>query len=367
MKILHTESGKQWGGQELRTLVEVEEAIRDGHDALVALNKDGKMLEYARQRGTPYYAMSMRSSVDPVGAGHMARLVASFRPDVICCHGAQDFYLSFPYRFLGIPIVRYRHISGMVKATFSRNFAYRYGANAVVATAEFIRKQLIDNNKVPPGRIVTIGEGVDLRHFTQGVDGAAVRQEFGLGPDVVVAGMVAMVRNDKGYDTLVNAAREACDRHPHLRFLLVGGPTRDGAWFRQMQELSRSMGLEGKVIWTGWRNDVPQMIAAMDIFILASNGGEGQSRVIPEAFALRKAVIGTRVGGIPELVEDGVTGLLVPPREPTAMAAAISRYVEDPALRESCAAAGHELALRKLDIRLRMQETYALYNRLLGR
>ncbi|HSI86670.1 MAG TPA: glycosyltransferase family 4 protein, partial [Candidatus Methylacidiphilales bacterium] len=358
---------KQWGGQELRTLIEVEEANRDGHEAIAVVNEEGRMRQHAQERGTPHFPMSLKSSFDPRGATQLAQLVWKFRPDVICCHGARDFYLSLPYRALGIPIVRYRHISGLVTPSFSRSFAYTTGATAVVATADCIRRQFIEKNKVKPERITVIGEGVDLKHFEHGVDGVAARAEFGFGPQDIVAGTVAMVRSDKGYDTLVTAAKKACDRYPNLRFLFVGGPTRDGAWFQQVQDYSKQLGLEGRVIWTGWRKDVPQLMAAMDIFILASNGGEGQSRVIPEAFALRKPVIGTNVGGIPELIEDGRTGLLVPPRDPEALAEAVGRYVSNPALRESCADAGHELAVSKLDIRLRMKESYELYNRLLGR
>src|ERR1043165_3953500 len=164
MKILHTECGKQWGGQELRTLIEVEEAIRDGHESIAAVNVEGKMREHAEARKTPHYPMSMKSSVDLRVAVQLAKLIWNFRPDIICCHGARDFYLCFPYRFIGIPVVRYRHISGMVKPSFSRNFAYRWGATAVVATAECIKRQFIEKNKVKPERITVIGEGVDLRH-----------------------------------------------------------------------------------------------------------------------------------------------------------------------------------------------------------
>lgn len=364
MRIFHTECGQQWGGQELRTLIEVEEANAAGHQAWAIVHAEGKMAEHAEKRGTPHYRISMKSSADPKGFAQMVGLVARHRPQVICCHNARDFYLSFPFRAMGIPLVRYRHISAPIKPTWNRSFAYRTGSNVVVATAEFIKNQLVTQNGVAPERIVVIGEGVDLSRFNLDVDGAAARAEFGFTAGHVVVGQVGMIRADKGFDDLIRAAELLRDSHPRVRFLFVGGPTRDGAYFRQMQELAVKHGVGDRVVFTGWREDVPQLMAACDIITLASTGVEGQSRVIPEAFALRKPVIGTRLGGIPELVEHERTGLLVPPRSHLELAAAVARYVEDQSLRDRCATAGYELAQSTLDIKKRMAESYALYERL---
>lgn len=365
MKIFHTECGQQWGGQELRSLIEVEEANAAGHQAWAIVIKGGKMAEHATRRGTPHFAISMRSSTDLRGFVQLTKLVARLRPDIICCHNARDFYLSFPFRAIGIPLVRYRHISGQVKPTWSRAFAYRTGANAVVATAEFIKNQLAVQNKVPPQRITVIGEGVDLTRFNLSVDGKPARAEFGFGPDTLVVAQVGMIRADKGFDDLVQAQALLKDSHPHVRFLFVGGPTRDGKYMRQIQEQAKKLGVSERIVFTGWREDVPQLVAAADIVVLASTGIEGQSRVIPEAFALRKPVIGSRLGGIPELVVHEQTGLLVPPRSPKDIASAIARYAGDPELRARCAAAGYALAQSRLDIKKRMAESYALYRSLI--
>ena len=365
LTIFHTECGKQWGGQELRTLVEVEAACRDGHRAWAIVNEEGKMAEYARSRGTPHFAISMKSSWDPRGCWQLARLVWKLRPQVICCHNSRDFYLSLPHRLRGVKILRYRHISDRVKSTYARNFAYSRGSHAVVATAEFIKNQLVEHNGINPDRIRVVGEGVDLERFGRHLDGGAKRREFGWGEEHFVVGQVGMIRGDKGYDVFLRAAAKAIKIRPEMRFLCVGGPTRDGSYMRQMQALSMELGLQDKVTFTGWREDVDSIMAALDLLVLASTGVEGQSRVIPEAFALGKPVIGTRLGGIPELVLHEETGLLVPPGDDKALAAAVVRMAEDGGLRKRCAESGHKLALEKLDIRKRMQESYDLYHDLL--
>lgn len=365
LTIFHTECGQQWGGQELRTLEEVDRACDDGHAAWALVNENGRMAEHAERRGTPHYRLSMRKSTDPKGFAALAKLVWRHRPDVICSHNSRDFYLAWPFRALGIPVLRYRHITGLIHPTWNRSFAYRHGASVVVATAEAIKRQLVEENNVAPERIRVIGEGVDRELYHPGIDGSAARAEFGLEPEHVVVGTCGMVRYDKGYHTVVRAAAELKDRLPQVRFLLVGGPTRDGAYMKQTQAEGEKLGVADRLIWTGWRNDVPQLMAAMDIFVLASAGTEGQSRVIPEAYALGKPVIGSEVGGIPELVEDGVTGLIVPKEDPPALAEAIRRMVEEEGLRHSCAEAGHQMAKNRLDIRHRMEESYALYRSLL--
>ena len=366
LTIFHTECGKQWGGQELRTLVEVEEACKDGHHAWAIVNEAGQMAEYARRRGTPHFAISMKSSWDPQGLAQLTGMVWKLRPQLICCHNSRDFYLSLPHRLAGVKILRYRHISDRVKATYARNFAYCSGAHAVVATAEFIKKQFVEYNGVRPERIRVIGEGVDLERFGPRLDGTPVRRGFGWDGEHFVVGQVGMIRGDKGYDIYLRAAALAAAAHPELRFLCVGGPTRDGTYMRQMQKLAVELGLKDKIVFTGWREDVDRIMAGLDMLVLASTGVEGQSRVIPEAFALGKPVIGTQLGGIPELVFEGVTGLLVPPGDFEALARAMVRMVEDKELRCRCAEAGRKMALEKLDIRKRMQESYDLYHELLG-
>jgi len=366
LTIFHTECGLQWGGQELRTLEEVDRARDDGHAAWALVNEHGKMAEHASRRGTPHFALSMRNSVDARGFAQLAKLVWRHRPDVICSHNARDFYLAWPFRAIGIPVLRYRHISERVKDTWNRSFAYRHGASLVVATADFIKRQLVEHNHVAPERIRVIGEGVDLKAYHTGIDGQPARGEFGLKPEHFVAGSVGMVRADKGYFLIVKAASLLKDDFPNLRFLFVGGPTRDGEHMRRCQQQAEELGVADRIIWTGWREDVPQLMAAMDLFILASVGVEGQSRVIPEAFALGKPVIGSDVGGIPELIQDGTTGLLFKRNKADSLAAAITRMMREDSLRQSCAEAGLALARERLDINRRMAESYALYRNLIA-
>src|SRR5262245_29204782 len=132
LTIFHTDAGLNFGGQELRTLEEVKRLNELGHRAWAIVSPGGAMLEEARRRGVPHFAVSMHGSFDPRGLAKMAWLVFRHRPDVICAHGSHDFYAAYPARLLGVPVLRYRHISDPVQSTFARNFAYKHGASLVV-------------------------------------------------------------------------------------------------------------------------------------------------------------------------------------------------------------------------------------------
>jgi glycosyltransferase involved in cell wall biosynthesis len=365
MRIFHTECGKLWGGQELRSLIEVEESNAAGHQAWAIVSEDGKSIEYARNRGTPYFPIPGKSTIDTPAFLEMARLVFRQKPDIICCHNSRDFYFCAPFRLAGIPVVRYRHISAPVRPTSMQNFFYRHGTTAVVATAHFIKDQLVVRNGVSPKKITVIGEGVDMQRFNLSTDGSATRKEFGFDEKTFVVGEVSMMRAEKGFDILLRALALIKDSHPYIRFLFAGGPGRDTSYPQQLKELAASLRVTDRVVFVGWREDVPQLMAACDVIALASTGVEGQSRVIPEAFALRKPVVASRLGGIPELVQHEHSGLLVAPGSPKDLARAIVRYASDPALRDHCAANGYALAQSRLDIKKRMEESYAFYQTLL--
>jgi glycosyltransferase involved in cell wall biosynthesis len=367
LRVFHSDAGLQFGGQEFRTLEEVRRTNELGATSWAIVRRGGRMECEARRRKIPYYAISMSSSADIVGFAQLLRLVRRLRPHVICAHSSHDFYLAWPFRAIGIPVLRYRHISEPVKPTWARNFVYRTAASKVVATAECIKAQLVAHNGVRPDRIVVIGEGVDLTKFSNPRLAAETRASLGFPEDAVVIGTVGMVRSGKGYDVLVDAAARVIGVEARARFLLIGGPTADGAYFREIHALISRLGIREHVIMTGWRDDVPDLMAALDVFVLASTGTEGQSRVIPEAFALGRPVVASQFGGIPELVRDGENGLLVPPRDPSALADALLRMVRDPALRLRCGQAGRHFAHAHLDFDLRLRQSLALYQSLVAK
>ncbi|MEO6029932.1 MAG: glycosyltransferase family 4 protein [Candidatus Binatia bacterium] len=214
-------------------------------------------------------------------------------------------------------------------------------------------------------RHLTIYDGIDCEHFAPG-GGASVRRELGIRPDAPVVGIVGHIQGWKGQDLVVQAMAQLRDRHPELRCLIVGGVHRQGAEYAErMRARIAAEGLADQVILTGARRDVAACLDAMDIAIHASTNPEPFGRVLIEAMALERPLIAPREGGPLEIVVDGETGLLIPPRDPNALATAIDRLVADPELRHRMGAAARARVDAVFDIRHHVRAMEAVFDEML--
>ena len=183
------------------------------------------------------------------------------------------------------------------------------------------------------GTVLYDGIPVEQNEENHGT-GAVVRAEFGLSPETQLAGMFARVAPQKDFETLAAAAALLAPRFPHLRFLIVGDNDSTGfiqAHYAQVQRWLEQYKVTNLFIFTGFRQDVPQLMRAADLFVLSTHG-EGLPLVLLEAMSHRRPVIATAVDGIPELIKDGETGLLAPHGDSGALADAIGKIVADSAL-----------------------------------
>jgi glycosyltransferase involved in cell wall biosynthesis/ribosomal protein S18 acetylase RimI-like enzyme len=216
------------------------------------------------------------------------------------------------------------------------------------------------------GRSHLLGNGTDTGFFDPAQvppeRAAALRRELGLPADALVVGAVGRLVAEKGYRELFAAARAVRQADPRVRFLAVGTPDLDKADAISEAELAAAA---GDVLVTGWRDDVRDLLAVMDVFVLAS-WREGMPRSAIEAAAMGKALVLTDIRGCREVARHDREALLVPPRDPGALAAAISRLAADPALRERLAAAARRRALDRFSEQDVAERVVAHYRRLAG-
>ena len=213
---------------------------------------------------------------------------------------------------------------------------------------------------ITPERVVAISAGVDSARFHPGVSGKAVRDELGLGAAPMV-GLVANVRGSKGHNVFLDAARAVLTAAPETRFLIVG----DGVGFEDVKGRVRQLGLEARVHLTGFRRDIPEVMAALDVLALPSIRSEAIPQVIPQALAVGTPVVASTVGGSPELIRDGENGRLVPPADPAALAAAILELLREPERARAMARAGQVMVQARYTIDATMARTTAVYRELL--
>jgi glycosyltransferase involved in cell wall biosynthesis len=220
------------------------------------------------------------------------------------------------------------------KHVWIQNLFWR-GADRVVCVSERLRDTLHDKIGFPRERMQVIRNGVDVRVFDAHSEPADIRAELGLAPGTLLFGSVGRLVPVKNYACLIRAAQKVFETVPNAALLFVG----DGPLQAELSALARQLGIGTKVHFLNWRKDVPQILRALDVFVLSSFS-EGMSNSILEAMTARKPVVATAVGGNTELVSENETGLLVPSDHPEKMAAALLVLLRDEARRLSMGTAG---------------------------
>jgi glycosyltransferase involved in cell wall biosynthesis len=238
----------------------------------------------------------------------------------------------------------------------------------IIANSNAIKREVVRRDGLDPGRVFVVPNGIDASAYTPGADPAvraAARRGLGQGlgwadngPESgPVVGMIANLNRYKDHPTFLTAAAEVALLFPAVRFLLVG----EGSMRPSIEARMVELGLEEYIVLAGARSDIPAVLSAIDIFVLASHE-EGLPNSILEAMAAGKPVVATNVGGVAEAVEDGVTGLLVPHADPAALASAIRRLLADPGEAAAMGRAGRERVVCTFTMEAMVRATEAAYD-----
>ncbi len=336
--ILHSESSTAWGGQEIRVLTEAAGLRERGHEVAILCQPDSSLAARAREAALPLFLERMPFAHNPRTIVRMLQRFRRWRPQVVVTHSSVDSWCAgVAARILRIPVVRVRHLSVPIGRHPASRFVYRRLCDAVITTGEAIRGHLIQGVGLPPAKVFSIPTGVDTVRFDpRKADGRRVREALAIPPDAPLAGIVAVLRDWKGHQVFLEAMVQVRQHLPAARALIVGeGPQR-----RNIERRRRELGLEAAVILTGHREDIPDLLASLDVVVSASRGAEGVPQVLLQALAMERPVVATAVGAVPEIIRDGETGRLVPPGDPSRLAEAMTEALRDPAALRPQALAG---------------------------
>lgn len=231
----------------------------------------------------------------------------------------------------------------------------------VICVSDFNYQCIMSLDILPAKRFARIYNGVDFSRVSNGASGRAgeFRRRHGIPPERVVITQVSWIIPEKGISDLLEAAHLVVEKNPNVHFVLVGEGSHRELFTKQAEEL----GLDGHITWTGLVQDpfAEGVYDAADIVCQASRWQEAFGQVIAEAMAFSKPVVGTRTGGIPEVIEDGVSGFLVPRRDVEAMAGRILQLVEDSELRRKMGGAGRSISQTKFNLEKNVRQLVQLY------
>ncbi|MDP1713482.1 MAG: glycosyltransferase [Anaerolineales bacterium] len=238
-------------------------------------------------------------------------------------------------------------------------FALRYFSNVVVSVSEEARKYYLDISRIPAGKLLTIYNGIDLSHFENldyQQERFKIRQEFGIPNDAKILVTVAVLREFKGIQFMIRALPSIVSEVPNAYYLLVG----NGSHRDSLEQEADQAGVRDHIIFAGQRDDIPQLLAASDLFVLPTLT-EALPTVLAEAMAARLPIVASAVGGVPEMVIDGENGLLLPPSDSEALATACISLMVDAERRKVMGEQGWQVVTEKFNIHAQVDKLKELY------
>lgn len=371
LRVLHLMSCRGWSSDAYWAVRMVQELDRIGHEAILCCRAgtDERILGPARELGVKRIAeLRLASGVKP-GADlrDLARLLRWLdEVDIVHVHRGKEHWLAALANRISRspkPLVRTRHIVQAVRAHPANRWLYQKATDLVVTVTRAIADQYVASGLVPAERVVTLAGGVDAVRFHPAVDGRSVRAALGFPPEEPLLGMVSGLRVMKGHHVAVEAVARLAREGIRANVVFVGR----GKHETPIREAIRKAGLNAQFRFLGFTPDLPQAMAAVDIGLYVPLESDGMGRVVFEYLAMARPLIASRVGIVPEVLRDGQDSLLVPAGDPSALALAIRRLLQDAPLRRALGATGRRLIEERYSGARVAERLASLYTRLTRR
>jgi glycosyltransferase involved in cell wall biosynthesis len=367
---LHIDTARTWRGGQNQVLLTVNGLRALGQRAALVAHPDGELRRRAAE-GLDLIPIASRTEMDLSAAWRLARVIRDLKPDIVHAHDAHGVAVAALALSFGAgaakrgggdrppALVAARRVDFHLRGNSLSRWKHRQ-VDCYIAASEAIRQMLVADG-VPPERTVTVHEGIDVDHVTAAPP-VNVHEAFWLPHHAPVVGNVAALVPHKGQRHLIDAAHLVVRELPDARFVILG----EGELREALERHIREFHLEKHVLMPGFRTDVLGCIKGFDLFAMSSVT-EGLGTSLLDAMACSRAVVATRVGGIPEVVDDGVTGCLVPPRDHAALASAIVRLLEDDRRRTRMGEAGRARVAARFTVERMIAETADVYTQVRAR
>ncbi len=359
---LHVDTARSWRGGQNQVLLTVLGLRGRGHRTSLVAHSGGELHRRAAE-DTDLFLLAPRTEIDLRAAWQLSRLLRELQPEIVHAHDAHAVAMTGLALSIGGSALKSRFVAArrvdfhLGRNAFSR-WKYRQVECFICASA-LIRSMLIADG-IAPERTTVVYEGVDLSRVAAAPP-INVHAEFSLPHNAPIVGNVAALVPHKGQSYLIQAAGQVVQRIPKARFLIVG----DGELKDSLKKQIKQLHLEKHVILTDFRRDVLSLLKSFDLFVMSSVT-EGLGTSVLDAMACERAVVATRAGGLPEIVEDKTTGLLVPIRDPGELAEAIVNLLNDSPRRARYGEAGLTKVRQLFSADRMVDETLEVYGHLAG-
>lgn len=363
LNILQVNTGKIWGGAEVHMEDLSRKLQEKGHKIIIACSQDRIVWEKLRQKG-----FNLRHLPPRLGrTAALIRLIKEENIDIIHSHSGRDFFpCTLAARLINkSKVVLTRHSISPMRKNIN-NFWAKKLAHQFIAVSQAVANKLIQEDKVFRQKVTVIHNGIDLSNHCLLARTNNIRLEYGISENTGLVGCVGRLHEKKGQLDLLKVIPLILQEHPKTKFLLVGEDMTGGGEQAKLNNLISELGLEDTVVFTGFRSDVPQVMAGLDIFVLPSHEGhEGFPLVILEALAQQIPVIATSVSGVPEMIREDENGILVCPEKPAELAKAINLLLQEPKKAKAMGEKGRYLVEKEFNLEVMVSKVENLYYQLI--
>jgi glycosyltransferase involved in cell wall biosynthesis len=368
LTILQTCFSRSWGGLEMQAL-ELSIGLRNlGHHVTFAAPPGSRLAAEATDRQLPLLLLDVTGYVHPLLVWRLRQFLRTSSTEIVHCQHSRDLATVVPAidaSGLSIHLLLSKRMGSYIR---KKDLFHRYThrrIDRILAISEAIHRNVLETLPVTPDRVLTLHDAVDTALYAPNtVDRWYVRRDAGLADDAIVVGFVGRFSPGKGLEDLLHAAHMLRDRYPSVRYLIAGEASHgEKGYAASIRALASTLHLDGTVVFAGHRTDIPAMMAAFDILAFPSHA-EAFGVVLIEAMAMRRPVVSTNCDGVLDIVVDGVTGIMFPPRDPRALADALETLICNPVKRQQMGEAGRERVLRLFDRAGQLQKLEEVYRSL---
>ncbi len=361
MRVVSLNTERTWRGGEGQTLALAHGLRRRGHDSVVIAQPGSPMVQRAREVDLETVEIAMHGDLDPLAVTRLARFFRRKRPHVVHMHTSHAHTLGV----LGSLLARVgrRVVSRRVDFSIYRHrlslsgLKYKHGVDRYIAISSAV-SGVLERDGIDPSRISLVPSGVDPERLLGG-DGGAARRDLGVPADVPLVGTIAHFGWHKSLQTLIQSAEAVVRAVPDAHIAIIG----DGSLRADLEAERDRSSVRERILMPGFRPNVQDFFAAFDVFTMPSVM-EGLCTSILDAFAVGVPVAACRAGGIPELVEHEVTGLLSEPRDPGALSASLARLLRDRPLGRQLVANARQKLLDRFTHDAMVEGTLGVYREL---
>ncbi len=360
IKILHIDTERTWRGGQQQAIYLLEGLLKRSFSTMLVCQPKSALAEYCQQKRLPFLPIRMHGEADILAGNRIANFARKNGYEIIHLHSSHSISIGLWVKLFNssVKLIAVRRVDFPISKNLFSQFKYRTRwLSKIVCISQGIMKILLDQG-IPKSKLVVIHSGINLEKFASIQRSDDFRKQWHIPIKNILIGTVAAMVGHKDYPNLLNAAKIVLSRHADVTFCAIGsGPDQ-----REIQQQAADLELGNQFIFFDFQKDIRNFLKNFDIFVLASSL-EGLGTSILDAQAVGLPIVATETGGIPDAVQNGVNGLLVPPKSAEALAGALESLIKNPELREKFGKNGLQ-SVKKFAIEHTVQKNIELYHQL---